>query len=96
MRNPYIEQERRWRVILRERTASCYAAFVLALVDKGLVNTEDEGRMFEDIVDILSLTQDYVSDGVSVIQKCADKTGINMMSEGTAKTLDLREEGTRI
>ena len=98
-RDPYIEQEKRWRRVIRETVAKCYAAFALASYDMGLVPKRNKEKMFEVYVELFSKTQEYfndnVRDGIDIIERCAEVTGIDMMSEMTARERGI-EKGTRV
>lgn len=99
-RDPYIEQEKRWRRVIRETVAKCYAAFALASYDMGLVPRKNKDKMFRVYVELFSKTQEYfndnVRDGIDIIERCAEVTGIDMMSEITAKERGVEKKGTRV
>lgn len=99
-RDAFIEQEKRNRRRITETVSRCYAAFTLAVCDMGLIDESDEDRAFETLVELFSKTQDYFYDaikpgGVDIIEQCFERTGINMMSELTAKEANITE-GTKV
>ena len=81
-RNPYIEQEKRYRRNLAEMVPKIYAAFAVAL-------HRNYGFGFTRILRVLADTQDlwnkHVSNEIDIIKVCSDETGINMITTITAE-----------
>lgn len=84
----YIEQEKRWRRRFLELTAKVYAGFVMTLHERFQLSDDD-------IVLALSDTHAYWQDDQDIVEHCAEMTGIDVMSELTAREQG-EDEGIRI
>lgn len=88
--NLFIEQEKRYRRMIREIVPQVYAAFAVSLHRR-------YGFGFIRIGRVLADTQDYWNAAknkeIDIVQLCADETGIDIMSEITAE--ELGEKGDK-
>lgn len=87
----YIQQERRWRAHIREMVPKIYAGFALSLHRRFDMD-------FDQIVNALTDTQELWQadggNGFDILKTCSEETGINLMSEVTAKALDVEGDAT--
>ena len=84
-RNPFIEQERRYKRKIKELTPQVFASFIIAL-------HRCYGFGFKRCLRVLVMTQEIWNmakdDGVDkLMQTCMDETGIDIMSAVTAKEI---------
>ena len=84
-RNPFIEQERRYKRIIKELTPQIFASFIIAM-------HRCYGFGFKRCLRVLIMTQDIWNEakenGIEqLIQTCMDETGIDIMSAVTAKEI---------
>lgn len=81
-RNPYFEQEKRYQRMIKEMVPKIYAAFALAL-------HRQHGFGYTRILRILVETQElWIAQArgeYDIIKLCEEETGLNMISETTAK-----------
>ena len=81
-RNPYFEQEKRYRRMVHEMVPKIYACFALSL-------HEHYGFGQKRIMRILGDTQrkwiEQANGNYDISAECLEKTGLNMISETTAK-----------
>lgn len=86
-RNPFLEQEKRYRRVIKESVPKIYAGFALSLHRR-------YGFGFGRIVTVLSDTQKYWQEdgtgGFDILKACEDETGIQMLSEVTAKECGIK------
>lgn len=90
----FIDQERRYKRMIRELTPHIYAAFVIALYRDPKTAYLDA----DDIAELLAETQQIWNESargeLDIIKECEDLTGISMLSEITAREMGV--EGDRI
>lgn len=88
-RTTFIHQEKRWGVHIREMVPKIYAGFALSLHRR-------YGFGFDRIVTVLSDTQKYWQqdgvDGFDILKTCLDETGINLISEVTARECGIKPD----
>ena len=85
-RNQFIEQERRYKRAMTEMVPRIYAAFAISL-------HRNYGFGFVRIGRILADTQRYwqTMSSEEINALCIEETGINMVSETTAKAAGIKE-----
>lgn len=78
----FINQEKRWKIAMREMVPKIYSAFILSLHRRFNFS-------FEDIVTVISDTQEYwrldTEGEMDICRVCSEETGIDMLSEESAK-----------
>lgn len=83
MNRQYVEQEKRYRKLVRETVPVVYAAFAIAI-------HREFGFGYKRILRVLALTQKYWRDHadgyMDIIKVCSEELGIDMISETTAKS----------
>lgn len=86
-RNPFYEQEKRYRRNMKEMVPKIYAAFALAL-------RHQYGYGQKRILRVLAETQEMwigqMRGEYDIIGRCYDETGLSMITEVTAKELGIK------
>ena len=81
-RNPYFEQEKRYRRMVHEMVPQIYAAFALVLHRQhGFGYT----RIMRVLYETQELWQAHARKELDIVKVCEEETGLNMVSETTAK-----------